>query len=79
MDLDSAAPCRILDLDLLIITKKVICSPKNRQAEIEPEAIRERLRSLEGKQLMPLFKALWEALPQPIRREGGRDWRAGDG
>jgi len=38
-----------LELDPLIITKKVIGSPKNHQAAIEPEAIRERLRSLEWK------------------------------
>lgn len=36
--------CRILDLDTLITAKKAINSPKDRQAAIELEAIRERLR-----------------------------------
>jgi hypothetical protein len=37
-------PCRILDLDTLITAKKAMNSPKDRQAVIELEAIRERLR-----------------------------------
>jgi hypothetical protein len=36
--------CRVLDLDTLITAKKAMNSPKDRQAVIELEAIRERLR-----------------------------------
>ena len=39
--------CRVLDLDTLITAKKAMTSPKDRQAVIELEAIRERLRSRE--------------------------------
>jgi hypothetical protein len=44
VDLDGI-PCRVLDLDTLIIAKKAMSSPKDRQAVIELEAIREHLRS----------------------------------
>jgi hypothetical protein len=40
-------PCRVLDLDTLITAKKAMNSPKDRQAAIELEAIRERLRDRE--------------------------------
>jgi hypothetical protein len=46
VDLEGA-PCRVLDLDTLITAKKAMDSPKDRQAVIELEAIRERLRGLE--------------------------------
>jgi hypothetical protein len=39
-------PCYVLDLNTLIAAKKAMNSPKDRQAVIEMEAIRERLRSL---------------------------------
>jgi hypothetical protein len=39
-------PCRVLDLDTLITAKKTMNSPKDRQAVIELEAIREHLRGL---------------------------------
>ena len=39
-------PCRVLDLDTPITAKKAMNSPKDRQAVIELEAIRERLRAL---------------------------------
>jgi len=45
VDLEGA-PCRVLDLDTLITAKKAMGSPKDRQAVIELEAIRERLRGL---------------------------------
>jgi hypothetical protein len=48
VDLEGTS-CRVLDLDTLIIAKKAMGSPKDRQAVIELEAIRERLRNL-GKQ-----------------------------
>jgi hypothetical protein len=41
--------CRVLDLDTLITAKKAMNSPKDRQAVMELEAIRERLRNLEKK------------------------------
>ena len=39
----AGALCRVLDLDTLIKAKKAMKSPKDRQAVIELEAIRERL------------------------------------
>jgi predicted nucleotidyltransferase len=42
-------PCRVLNLDALITAKKSMKSPKDRQAVIELEAIRERLRNREKK------------------------------
>jgi hypothetical protein len=39
-------PCRVLDLDTLIIAKSAMNSPKDRQAVIELTVIRERLRGL---------------------------------
>jgi hypothetical protein len=39
--------CRVLDLDTLITAKKAMNSPKDRQAVMELEAIRECLRRLE--------------------------------
>jgi len=40
-------PCRVLDLDTLIVAKKAMNSPKDRLAVIVLEAIRERLHGLE--------------------------------
>jgi hypothetical protein len=42
-------PCRVLNLDTLITAKKAMNSPKDRQAAIELEAIRERLRNRANK------------------------------
>jgi predicted nucleotidyltransferase len=39
-------PCRVLDLDTLIVAKKAMHSPKDQQAAKELEAIRQRLREL---------------------------------
>ena len=39
--------CRVLDLVTLIAAKKAMNSPKDRQAVMELEAIRERLRNLD--------------------------------
>ena len=39
-------PCRVLDLNTLVTTKKAMNSPKHRQAAVELEAIRERLCGL---------------------------------
>lgn len=41
--------CSVLDLDTLITAKKAMNSPKDRQAVIELEAIRERLRNFKKK------------------------------
>ncbi len=46
VDLDGV-PCRVLDLDTLITAKRAMNSPKDRQAVIELEAIRERVRRSE--------------------------------
>jgi hypothetical protein len=48
MDLGGAL-CQILDLDTLIVAKGAMTSPKDHQAVIELEAIRERLRSQQRK------------------------------
>ena len=41
--------CRVLDLDSLIVAKKALNLPKDRQAIIELEAIRERIRGTQRK------------------------------
>jgi hypothetical protein len=46
VDLEGVS-CRVLNLDMLIAAKKAMNSPKDRQAAIELEAIRERLRNRE--------------------------------
>jgi hypothetical protein len=46
IDLDDV-PCRVLDLDTLITAKKAMNTPKDRQAVVELEAIRERLSGLD--------------------------------
>jgi hypothetical protein len=48
MDL-AGTPVWVLDLDTLILAKKAMNTPKDRQVAIELSAIRERLRSLEKK------------------------------
>jgi hypothetical protein len=48
VDLEGA-PCRVLDLDTLIIAKRAMNSPKDRHVLIELEAIRQRLRSMDKK------------------------------
>ena len=45
VDLEGA-PCRVLDLYTPITAKKAMNSPKDHQAVVELEAIRERLRGL---------------------------------
>jgi hypothetical protein len=48
VDLEGA-PCRVLDLDTLIIAKRAMNSPKDRRVLIELEAIRQRLRRMDKK------------------------------